>query len=902
MKKIFSVSVFLFSAIGFSQNFTLKGIILDKNDKKPLEAATIHTENPQDSSLVAYSISDKNGYFKISGNSKSAELNVFVSFVGYTSMQKKIRIDKKEIDLGTFWLEQAVQELAGVEVTAIKPPITIKKDTLEFNADSFKTLPDASVEDLLKKLPGVEIDSDGTIKINGKSVTEVLVNGKPFFGNDPKIATKNLTKEMVSKIQVSDYKTKDEKFLGKQGDSQDKTLNIQLKEDSNKGHFGRVTAGYGTNNRYEANGMLNYFNDETKISVLANSNNINSSGFSMGEIFDMYGSFDWQQDTKGLVTTHSGGANYVDEWSEMVEVSGNYFYKNRQQENKSKEQREYFLPNRHYFTNSEYSGKNEQRGHEAETDLEFNPSKTLKIRVEPSFNHTIDNSNGYSSQASFDENQQLINQSEIFRRGESIGTNFSNMLNISKKFNEKGTGFRFSFRNNNSLNDSENFFNNSRTIQSVGSTTERQRSNTHSRSDNYRISLNFRQPIVEKLFVETDYTINYQQQKNQKDTYNTDAFGNFTIFNTPLSSNFETQSEQQTLQLGLSLEKEKYRARVKSGVIFSNLANEDFLQQIDFEKNYKNLFLQTHFNYRPSQSMSVSVDYSTEVNNPSVRQLQPIADISNPLHTFQGNPHLNPEFRQRLTMWFFISNQEKISVNSSLTASWTDNKIVSLTTTDSNLIRQTTYTNVGGHYDLWSRIGVSKTHRFDKNMLRYGISASYSTGQSQQFSNGVLFKNTRNILIPNLGISYSTDQTLSAELWYNLRWASNHYNISSIENKSVVSHSINSETNITLFKKLTLSNAFEYRYNPDIVNNFSKSVFFWNASAEYKLLKDKALLRLKVYDLLGQNNNASRVVSQDYIQESETLILQQYFMLSFTYKLGNFAKKSNNPPMRPIRF
>ncbi len=209
-----------------------------------------------------------------------------MSYVGYRTYLKKMLIDKEIIDLKRIALQ--LDNQLGEVLVKSTAPITIKKDTLEFNVKSFKTKKDATVEDLLKQLPGVEVDDEGKITVNGKEVNKILVNGKPFFGNDPTITTKNLTKDIIEKIQVVDTKTKAEAFTGEVGDSENKTINLTIKEENNKGVFGRVSAGAGTDERYEFAGMVNLFDNDRRISVLAGGHNNNSPGFSLGELSTMF--------------------------------------------------------------------------------------------------------------------------------------------------------------------------------------------------------------------------------------------------------------------------------------------------------------------------------------------------------------------------------------------------------------------------------------------------------------------------------------------------------------------------------------------------------------------------------------------------------------------------------------
>ncbi|MGB3776583.1 MAG: carboxypeptidase-like regulatory domain-containing protein, partial [Leeuwenhoekiella sp.] len=284
----FKLLLLLFLACGFqmvqAQDFNISGRLIDSKNKTPLEAATVVIETVKDSSMITYTITDNQGNFKLEGKSYQNVANLYVTFVGYAAYSKQINFEEgTTIALGDIPLEFGVETLGDVVVNARAAPVTIKKDTLEFNVASFKTKKDANVEDLLRELPGVEVDEQGQITINGKPVNKILVNGKPFF-SDPTMATRNLTKEIVDKIQIVDTKTESEEFTGEEGDDQNKTINITIDKEKNKGIFGRVAGGLGTDERFEYAGILNYFNNDRRLSVLGSGNNINSPGFSFGEI------------------------------------------------------------------------------------------------------------------------------------------------------------------------------------------------------------------------------------------------------------------------------------------------------------------------------------------------------------------------------------------------------------------------------------------------------------------------------------------------------------------------------------------------------------------------------------------------------------------------------------------
>src|SRR5690606_34752234 len=272
MKKFFVLLLCLISLQLTAQNFEIKGIITDSATSLPLESATVYVENPADSTLVSYTISEKDGTFILTGNTISQKLDFFITYTGYRGHKQQISLANENVlTIGSIQMEEADNELDEVQLIGARAPITIKKDTLEFNAASFATRPDANLEELMKKLPGVEVDTEGNITVNGKPVSRILVNGKEFFGNDPKIATKNLPKEIIDKIQVTDTRTRSEEFTGKAGNPDDKTIHITIQEDKNKGYFARATAGGGTDERYELSGIGHYFKDKMRISVLASS-------------------------------------------------------------------------------------------------------------------------------------------------------------------------------------------------------------------------------------------------------------------------------------------------------------------------------------------------------------------------------------------------------------------------------------------------------------------------------------------------------------------------------------------------------------------------------------------------------------------------------------------------------
>ncbi|MGA9590943.1 MAG: carboxypeptidase-like regulatory domain-containing protein, partial [Salegentibacter sp.] len=414
--KLFPTLLLLFvSSLVFSQNFEISGKILDENGE-PLPSATVYVEKVADSSLITYSISEKDGSFELSGKTDAKKANFIVSYAGYQPYLKKIELSEK-MKLEPIAMEVQDNALDEITVIGAGSPVTIKKDTLEFNANAFTTRPGANLEDLMKKLPGVEVDSDGNITINGKPVSRFLVNGEEFFGSDPKIATKNLPKEIIDKVQVTDTKTKSEEFTGKPGDPDNKTVNITIKKDRNKGYFARATAGGGTDDRYELSGIANYFKDDLRLSVLASSNNINSSGFSYDEVYGIMGRSAGRNvfggNGGGITKAETAGLNFVNKWNDKLQLNTDYFFGRNNTDKRTVIARENILPGGRYFTNSEDASNLLNDSHRASARFEVDFDTLTRLSVSPRLNANFGKSTRERWAESLDEDGNLINNTTV---------------------------------------------------------------------------------------------------------------------------------------------------------------------------------------------------------------------------------------------------------------------------------------------------------------------------------------------------------------------------------------------------------------------------------------------------------------------------------------------------------
>ena len=647
MKKIILLTCILLSTLSYSQtkNFTITGTIKSADTKEILESATVHVERLKDSSIISYTITDAKGDFEVIGKTGDDKIKLVVSFTGFTSYTKMIDVQSQNV--GTLLLKSSnVLDEIIVRSTA---PITIKKDTVEFNVKSFKTKADANVEDLLKKLPGVEVDAEGAITVNGKPVNKILVNGKPFFGNDPTITTRNLTKEIIEKIQITDTKTNAQAFAGEDSDGENKTLNLTIKKENNKGYFGKVAAGIGTDDRYEYAGLATRFQQSERIGLLAGGNNINSPGFSFGNQRQRFGgnnrSFGGGQ---GIITSDNYGLNYINAFGKIFELSSDYFYKTSESDNESTRNRETFLSDgSSFFTNSRSTSFNESNNHEASIDFEIEIDSTFRIDIESDFNADLNKNTFNSTSESLNDSGTLTNDSQTSSVADSNTRTFENDIDVTKRLGSKGAFIRAEITANFRKGDTEDLVQSETNI--FGSNPDQiirnQFSDGSSDRDEVGSELTYRLPLkANLLFLDIGYEYSNTKTKTRRSTFDFDPNTNdYTSFSTLLSTDFEYSDITKRPSAELEFRNKEWSASAEIALRNRVLENSDFLRpQTNLERSFDNLEYGVNVRFRKDRSTSYRFRYNFRNNTPELSQLQPFRDESNPLNIVTGNPTLAP--------------------------------------------------------------------------------------------------------------------------------------------------------------------------------------------------------------------------------------------------------------------
>jgi hypothetical protein len=927
MRKILTLLLIALTTVSYAQNISLKGKVTDP-DNFPLESATVYISAVKDSAMVAYTITNKDGSWEIKTRATKDPVYLKVSYMGFSDYKQQLEPLTAGKDFGTQKLTDKATTLNEVIIVSEAPPIRVKKDTLEFNAASFRVRPDANVEALLKQLPGVDVDSDGVISINGKQVDQILVNGKPFFDRDGKIALKNLPASLINKVQVSDTKTKEEELLNKRASSNNSSINFTIDEKKNKGLFGKVMGGYGTGDRYESSAMLNYFKGKKRVSILASSNNINSTGFSMDEIFDSMGGGRnlaggiggavrqaGSGNGAGITQSNMAGGSYNDEWFKDFSSTLNYFYNSADTENENRTRETTFLPdenggtNNRSLTESRVSKTDNSRYvHNAGGEFEWKLNPKTTLFMDPKFVSGNSKERNVSSQETVDQDGNLSNRSDNNTFNDTDNRSFSNRLQFRRAFEKKGRAISAVLSNNNTTDDTSTLNRQSAffyedtdgdgVVEETADIRNQVRYNRQS-SDLYSGTLTYLEPITDSLRLKIK--TNYSNDQNTQDRVGYDfdeATGQYTSLNQSLTNYLASSTGTFVPTVGFDLDKNKFDVSAEAGQRIIKFDNHSVYlgDNYDLIKNYVLPYANVQAGLTFSQSTRLRLTYNYDTSLPGATQILPVEDFTNPLNTYVGNPDLDPNKSHNINLNFRkFDFATRSGYNIFGNARFYDSQVVSYTIIDtSSARRRTSYDNISGAYNLslggnWSKSIKRDAHTFRLSM---GINAAYNL--SKGFTNTQLYEARSLTLGPRINFNYDYGELLTINPSYSYTYNQSDYTNYRISQASNYVHRINLVTTSYWPKHVVFGNDFGYTYNSNIADGFKKDFYLWNTSIGYNFLQDHFMFKVKVYDVLNQNLGTSRTITPTSIRDEENIVLKRYAMFSLTYSLKQFGGKSVN--------
>lgn len=905
-------------------NGAVKGVVYDTLAKRPVPDATVTLLARKDSSLISFSMTDNAGRFNIS-NIPPGDYRLLITHVAYhnNALYFSVNDSLKDHDLGSVIANDRTRVLEEVIVRNEAPPVTLLGDTVQYNAGSFKTPPNASVEQLLKKLPGVQVDREGNIKAHGENVKKVLVDGKEFFGNDPKMATKNLPADAIDKVQVYDKKSDQSQLTGFDDGNSEKTINLKLKEDKKKGSFGKIMAGAGTDNRKEGRFNVNSFKGARQMSVIGMGNNTNAEGFSFMDMMNFSGELSRMMrggtinttsdmsdysgaNNQGIRTIWGGGLNYNNIIGKKVELSSNYFYNHTNPQTITDRQRQYLLRDSSYFDNRSAVTDNRTNSHRLNLGIDYVIDSFHSVKWNPSIGYQQSDKSSISDYTQTGSDGRLSNAGYSNTFSSSTGFNWRNDLLFRKKFRRKGRTLSLSLQttlNNSEGDGSQESVNEFYNAQSVRYRTDsiNQRSQNESDLKGINTRLVYTEPLFRNSLIEMSVGNSFSKSTSNRITYDYERnSGKFDKLNDSLSNDFEnsysstnaglkvrTQKKKFSYALGLSWQRASLDGKVLSGI-----------KDTVIGKSFTNLLPNANFVYSFTRFKRLTLNYVANTNQPTVNQLQPIPDISNPLAIREGNPDLDQEVMHRVQLNYSgINPFRNRNLFIFLSLLRTDNKIVNSDSLFSNGVRKSRPVNTDGVYSVNGDINLGLPARFLKGTFEVGTNLSYQQGR--QFMNG----DANNIKSYSFGPRVRADMNPNEKLNISLSLGGNinfaRYSLQPDFNTRFFSQDYDLNIDWQLPAGFFFSTDFQYTVNNQLSSGFNTKVPLWGASISKQLLRwNRGELKLRVNDILNKNVGVSRNANQNYIEDNRVNVLRRFAILSFTYSL---SKTGTQPAQGAVR-
>ena len=922
MRKIYLLllSVCFTTVLVAQKNGSVRGVAFDTISKQPVAGATITVLERIDSSLVTFTMTENDGRFALKGLA-NGEYRLLITHVNYHNSNTffKITDNNKNAEPGNVVMNDKTKVLEEVVLASEAPPVTLIGDTLQYNAGSFKTLPNASVEQLLKKLPGVKVEKDGTIKAQGEKVTKVLVDGKEFFGNDPKIATKNLPADAVDKVQVYDKQSDQAQLTGFEDGNYEKTINLKLKKDKKKGVFGKVNAGAGNKERYEGKFNVNSFKGARQFSAIGMGNNTNAEGFSFMDILNFTGELTRMQSggggnininvsgdeaaamginaggrNSGINTAWGGGLNYNNIIGTKLDFQSNYFYSRFNPNSESHIQRQYFLPDSFYFYSQNSFADNLSNNHRFNLNTLYQVDSMNSIRITPSFSYQKTNNRSQTDYQTLSEDKILTNEGFSNTTSASEGYNFRNDIIWRKKFARKGRTFSLSLQT--SLNESDgdgslssinSFYNPNGSL--LKRDTLNQQSTIKGDLKGYNAKAVYTEPIWKRSLLEFSVSKSNTKSTSQKTTYDYNkANGKYDQLNNILSNDFEnmysyinggirmrTQKKKYNYSLGANWQQAELEGKIISGTKDSLIS-----------KTFRNILPTARFQYNFTRFKNLSLTYNTSTNQPTMAQLQPVLDNSNSLNIREGNPDLKQEYNHTAQAHLdLLSPYKNKNLFMYLTAQLTQNKIVNYDIINQLGIKRTKPVNVNGVYTVNSNISYSMPVRFLKGSVELGNNTGLF--KTKQFINTVGNDIKTLSFGPDLRLDMNPTEKLNIAVGAGFNYNKTKYSLQSAFDNNYFSQEYNTSVDWQMSKGFFFSSDFTYTINSQRASGFNLKVPLWNASISKQVLKfNRGELKFAARDLLNKNVGISRNANNNYIEDSRVLTLRQFFLLSFTYSLS----------------
>jgi hypothetical protein len=919
------IAIIGFQFAAFSQTYRITGTLMDGDSNIALNKATISIAPKTDTTRKKFFTADEKGIFNIS--SSNGEFIMEFTYTGYDLSRRNVKVRGADVDLEEVLMFRKQKTLGDVVVVGQVPPARQKGDTTEFNAAALKVNPDATVEDLVRKAPGVTIEN-GQVMAQGEQVQRVTIDGREYFGSDATTALRNLPAEIVDKIQVFDRMSDQSQLTGVSDGNEVKALNIVTKANMRNGQFGRVYAGYGTDDRYAAGGNVNIFNKDRRINILGLFNNINQQNFSGEDLLGVTGqanqggqrggrpgggggwgrggNFSTPQQA-GIATTAALGVNFSDLWlNKKMEVTGSYFFNNSSTQAYSETKRETFLGDTSQFYSEENRSVSDNMNHRINGRIEYKIDSNNTLIYVPNFSFQTNDRQNYLEGGNTTADGSLINNTINDRFTASSGYNIRNEITYRRAFAKKGRSVSINLNSNLNRRDVDATLDAATaSIKSGGLVldTLRQQTDNNSTGNSLSTNVTYSEPIGKNAILQLNYNPQViNSNADQRNLLFDKATNDFTQFDTAQSNLFDNKTTIQNAGVNYRIGP---RGDFSIGVNYQNtklVSDQTFPNKGNITRTFSNWL--PNLNYRKdfSKKTNLRMRYRASVNTPSVNQLQNVINITNPLFLTSGNPelgqsytnfmfarlgHTNPVKSKSFFAGIFAQQVTDFITNGTWVAS--QDSIIQ----DGILLRQgaqfTKPINLSGYWSVRSFANYGIPIKAIKSNLNLSGGVGYvrtpgSVNNVKNFTNNYTY--TAGVSISS-NISEYIDYTLSYNGNFNNAVNSFNPNL----NNKFYSHNVGAKVNLLTKNGWFVLNDLGNQVFTGLSDGFNQNFWLWNVSAGKKFLdKQRGELKLTVFDLLNQNQSVTRTVDALYIEDVQTIVLQQYFMLTFTYTLRNFGK------------
>ncbi|MXY07198.1 MAG: TonB-dependent receptor [Rhodothermaceae bacterium] len=890
------------ATVAQTDRFNVSGSVID-DEELPLPQATVVLLTRTDSVLTKFTTSASDGRF-ILRRVLAGEYILQITYVGFSTLRQDIELLDEDLDVGKLSMATLVEELGEVVVSADHIPFVVKRDTLEYNANAFTVRPNDVVEDLLKRLPGIEVEADGSIKAQGETVENVLVDGKEFFADTPSAVTKNLPAQAVDKVQVYDKDSDQAEFTGVPDGQEEKTIDLLLKEDAKQGLMGNLSGAIGgeqtPGGRYATRVNLMRFSPNTQLSVFGNANNVGQSGIGVQDIVGMVmagggTSFISPGMLRSLGSGGDGfsesitlGLNAGHDFSENNYLRGSYSLDKQDQLRNSTTQRNELAGQNASAYGDDFSTANtDNLGHRVNLNAQVQLSPGHRIRARGTMRWSLSGLAQTGVQKTFGGQQLLINEAQSAVDSENTSINGSGTLTWRKKLSDSGTSLVATAGL--TLSDSDEIAELlTRTgIASTGNIMTwqevQQDQDQFGRTQGTDIRLSLTHPMENGFSILTFGEWDFSRREEDKRFY--DTRDRIRQLNPRLSRAFERTYTYYRTGIRLTRDDDSGWLALQVHLQRSQLDGTSDSNLPAVTAGYTHVLPEVQYRRTLKENQTVQVRYGTDTREPTLQELQPFSDNRNPLRIYAGNPDLEPETShsvygsfQSFDPWTYLI------IFASLRTTYTRNQIVPTRSIDTSLRQTVSAINSDAGWNTQMRASVGMPIRPLNIKVRLNNNLNLSTGS--EFINSA--ENSSRIVRNGLGITISNRDQDIIELEAGIRGTYNYvdYSINTNLNQQYINSSYTFDVSWHPTFNWTINADLRYQtYDQDVFGEVRNKALI-GASLKRLFMDERASITLEVYDLLNQNLDVSFNNSASFISERRTETLGRYLMLRLTYRLS----------------